>query len=49
MPVTVKKLKRGRYRVRTPHGVKAKSTTKKKAQAQARIINAAHRGTGYLA
>jgi len=41
MPVKVRKLKSGKYRVSTPSGVKAKSTTKKKAMRQASIIRAA--------
>jgi len=40
MPTTVKKNKQGKYTVRTPGGVKAKSTTKKKAKAQERLLNA---------
>lgn len=40
MPVTVKKKKGGGYSVRTPGGVKAKKTTKKKAEAQKRLLNA---------
>jgi hypothetical protein len=44
MPVTIKKLKSGKYQVSTPKGVHAKSTTKKKAIAQEKIINAAHAG-----
>lgn len=39
MPVKVKKV--DGYRVSTPGGVKAKSTTKAKAEAQKRIIEAA--------
>lgn len=38
MPTKIRKLKGGGYRVSTPHGVKSKRTTKKKAQAQKRII-----------
>jgi len=40
MPVSITKTKKGRYRVSTPGGVKAKSTTKAKAKAQARLLNA---------
>lgn len=40
MPVTKKKLPSGKVRVSTPGGVKAKATTKKKADAQARLLNA---------
>lgn len=38
MPVTIEK--KDGYEVRTPHGVKAKKTTKKKAKAQQRLLNA---------
>jgi len=38
MPVKIKKV--DGYRVSTPGGVKAKHTTKKKAEAQRRILNA---------
>ena len=40
MPVKVTKTKAGKYRVATPHGVKAKGTTKEKAKAQERLLNA---------
>lgn len=39
MPVKIKKVKGG-YRVSTPSGTKAKKTTKKKAKAQERLLNA---------
>jgi hypothetical protein len=39
MPEKVKKVKGG-YRVSTPGGVKAKHTTKKKAEAQVRLLRA---------
>lgn len=42
MPVKIKKV--DGYQVRTPHGVKAKNTTKEKAQKQARLINAVEHG-----
>jgi len=42
MPVTTKKI--DGYRVRTPGGVKAKSTTKKKAQRQANLLRAIDHG-----
>jgi len=42
MPVTIKKV--DGYRVSTPHGVKAKHTTKKKAKAQKRLLNAVEHG-----
>lgn len=40
MPVKVRKKKGGEYEVRTPNGVRAKGTTKRKAEAQARLLNA---------
>lgn len=40
MPVSISKNKGGSYTVRTPHGVKAKHTTKAKAKAQERLLNA---------
>jgi len=43
MPVKIKKVKKG-YRVSTPSGTKAKHTTKKKAQAQARLLRAVEHG-----
>lgn len=39
MPVSVSKTD-GKYQVRTPSGVKAKGTTKAKAKAQQRLLNA---------
>ena len=42
MPVTIKKV--DGYRVSTPGGVKAKSTTKKKAKSQERLLNAVEHG-----
>lgn len=38
MPVKIKK-KGSRYEVSTPSGTKAKGTTKKKAEAQKRLLN----------
>lgn len=38
MPEKIKKLKRGGYQVSTPGGVKAKNTTKEKAEAQVRLL-----------
>ena len=38
MPVKIRKV--DGYRVTTPHGVKAKHTTKAKAEAQERLLNA---------
>ena len=43
MPVKVRKVKGG-YRVSTPGGVKAKRTSKKKAKAQVRLLNAVEHG-----
>ncbi len=43
MPVTIKR--KGRcYSVRTPHGLKAKCTTRKKAKRQERLLNAIDHG-----
>lgn len=39
MPVTVRKNKKC-YSVKTPHGTKAKCTTKTKAEGQRRLLNA---------
>lgn len=39
-PVKITKTAKGRYSVRTPGGVKAKSTTKRKAQGQANLLRA---------
>jgi len=44
VPVRVAKTSKGRYSVRTPGGVKAKGTTKKKAEGQKRLLNAIDRG-----
>lgn len=44
MPAKIRKLKNGKYRVYTPNGVHAKATTKAKAQAQARLLNAVEHG-----
>ena len=44
MPVKIKKLKSGKYRVSTPHGVRAKGTSKKKALAQERLLNMKEHG-----
>ena len=38
-PVKIRKVK-GKHKVTTPHGVKSKGTTKKKAEAQKRLLNA---------
>jgi len=42
MPVTIRKV--NGYQVRTPGGVKAKSTTKAKAERQARLLRAIDHG-----
>lgn len=42
MPVKIKKV--DGYRVSTPHGVKAKHTTKAKAERQRRLLNAVEHG-----
>lgn len=42
MPVTIKKV--NGFQVKTPGGVKAKSTTKKKAESQKRLLNAIDHG-----
>ena len=44
MPVRITSLGGGRYRVSTPGGTKAKSTTKEKAEAQARLLRGVDRG-----
>ena len=43
MPVKIQKTK-GQYRVSTPGGIKAKHTTKKKAESQKRLLNAVEHG-----
>ena len=43
MPVTIRK-KNNKYSVSTPGGVKAKGTTKRKAEAQERLLNAVEHG-----
>jgi len=43
MPVSIKKID-GKYRVSTPSAVHAKGTTKKKAEAQGRLLNAVDHG-----
>ena len=44
MPVRKRKIKSGKYRVSTPGGVKAKATTKKKADALERLLRAVKHG-----
>ena len=43
MPAKIRKVKGG-YSVRTPNGVHAKKTTKRKAKAQQRLLNAIDHG-----
>lgn len=43
MPVKIRK-KRKCYTVKTPHGTKSKCTTKRKAEAQRRLLNAVEHG-----
>ena len=43
MPVRVTKVK-GSYRVSTPHGTKAKHTSRQKAEAQANLLRAVEHG-----
>lgn len=43
MPVTIKKVD-GKFKVSTPSGTKAKGTTKEKAEAQRRLLNAVEHG-----
>ena len=44
MPVSIKKNKGGGYSVSTPNGVKARNTTKAKAEKQKRLLNAVEHG-----
>lgn len=44
MPAKVSKTKGGKYKVETPGGTKAKGTTKEKAEAQKRLLNAIEHG-----
>lgn len=44
MPVSIRKTSGGRYKVSTPHGVKSKGTSLKKAKAQQRLLNAVDHG-----
>lgn len=44
MPVKIRKRRKGGFTVRTPRGVKAKRTTKKKAMKQARLLRAIDHG-----
>jgi len=44
MPVKIQSIGKGRVRVSTPHGVKAKSTTPAKAKRQEHLLNAVEHG-----
>lgn len=44
MPIKIKKLSSGKFSVSTPSGIKSKSTTKKKALAQERLLNMKEHG-----
>ncbi len=44
MPVKITKTKEDKYRVTTPNAVHAKGTTKAKAKAQERLLNAVEHG-----
>ena len=44
MPVRITPVGTGKWRVKTPGGVKAKGTTKAKAEAQKRLLNAVEHG-----
>jgi hypothetical protein len=44
MPVKIQSVGKGKYRVSTPHGTKAKHTTLAKAKRQQRLLNAVDHG-----
>lgn len=44
MPVKIQSVGKGKYRVSTPHGTKAKHTTLTKAKKQERLLNAIDHG-----
>lgn len=44
MPYRIVKTKRGCYKVTSPHGIKAKCTTKQKAKRQVQLLNAIKHG-----
>ena len=44
MPPKITRTKGGKFRVTTPGGVKAKGTTKAKAESQAKLLNAIDHG-----
>jgi len=49
MPAKIRKLKGGKYSVRTPGGVKSKGTTKMKARKQQRLLNAVEHNPDFAA
>ena len=44
VPVKIKQTSKGKYRVSTPGGVKAKGTTKEKAESQRRLLQGVEHG-----
>lgn len=44
MPYKVRKIKGGKVRVTSPHGVKAKATTPEKAEKQMRLLRGVEHG-----
>ena len=48
MPYKVSKTKRGDYTVKSPHGTKAKHTTKEKAKAQQRLLYALEENPDFI-
>ena len=44
MPYKISPTKGGKFRVTSPHGTKSKSTTKKKAEAQMRLLRGIKHG-----
>ena len=44
MPYKMKKVRGGGYRVTSPHGVKAKNTSRAKAQAQINLLRGVEKG-----
>ena len=48
MPVKITKTKSGKHRVSTPGGVKAKGTTKAKAEAQRRLLHAIENNPNFV-
>ena len=47
MPVEIRKVNGG-YRVQTPNQIHAKKTTKKKAEAQARLLNTVEHDSDFV-